>query len=102
MDNATALGSTLDSSSESPGGDAMSPESRVGRFVISGRLGAGAMGTVYEAHDPDLKRKVALKIMRRPGQHDSLRFLREAQTLAQLQHPNVVVVHDVGVINDGV
>lgn len=74
----------------------------MGRFVIKRRLGAGAMGTVYEAHDPDLNRKVALKIVRESGQADSLRLLREAQALAQLQHPNVVVIHDVGVTEDGV
>ncbi|HEX5062850.1 MAG TPA: serine/threonine-protein kinase, partial [Kofleriaceae bacterium] len=70
--------------------------------MITRRLGAGAMGTVYEARDPDLSRNVALKILRETGQHHSLRFLREAQTLAQLQHPNVVVIHDVGVTGDAV
>lgn len=88
--------------SGSTDGDALAPESRVGRFVITRRLGAGAMGTVYEARDPDLSRNVALKILRESGQHHSLRFLREAQTLAQLQHPNVVVIHDVGVTGDAV
>jgi eukaryotic-like serine/threonine-protein kinase len=74
----------------------------VGRFVITRRLGAGAMGTVYEAHDPDLNRRVALKIVGQPGQTDSLRLLREAQALAQLQHPSVVVIHDVGAMQEGV
>ncbi len=77
-------------------------QTRVGRFIITGQLGAGAMGTVYEAHDPDLNRKVALKIVREPDQKHSLRLLREAQALAQLQHPNVVVIYDVGATQDGV
>jgi len=77
-------------------------EKRVGRFVILRQLGAGAMGTVYEAHDPDLNRRVALKLVRQPGKQESMRLLREAQALAQLQHPSVVVIHDVGVTDDGV
>jgi tetratricopeptide (TPR) repeat protein len=77
-------------------------ERSAGRFVITRLLGAGAMGTVYEAHDPDLNRRVALKILGKPDPKDSLRLLREAQALAQLQHPSVVIVHDVGTTHDGV
>ncbi|HVV85278.1 MAG TPA: serine/threonine-protein kinase, partial [Kofleriaceae bacterium] len=68
----------------------------IGRFSIVRRIGAGGMGTVYEARDPELARSVAVKVIAAPDARRALRFLREAQALAQLQHPNVVAVHDVG------
>ncbi len=74
----------------------------VGRYVVLGRLGAGAMGIVYVAYDPELDRKVALKLLHparvalgREGEAHR-RLLREAQALARLSDPNVVTVHDVG------
>ncbi len=66
------------------------------------------MGEVYAAYDPKLNRKVAIKVLRsRPGAHivDAdlrLRMVREAQAIAKLSHPNVVVVHDVGAFGDQV
>ena len=74
---------------------------QLGRYVIVRALGAGGMGIVYAAHDPELKRTVAVKLLRGtsdPRMQERLR--REAQALAQLAHPNVVAVHDVGV-HDG-
>ena len=79
----------------------LAPGVRVGRFVVLEPVGAGAMGTVYAAHDPLLHRKVALKVLRREeleslggtSRRDRLRY--EAQAMAQLAHPNVVTVHDV-------
>ena len=62
----------------------------LGRLVIEKRLGAGAMGTVFEAFDPKLERKVAVKVLR----GDATRVLPEARALAKLSHPNVVAVHD--------
>src|SRR3954469_22288222 len=63
------------------------------------------MGVVYGAYDPELDRKVALKLIK-PGQgvKDTARarLLREAKAIARLQHPNVVAVHDVGLIDDQV
>ncbi len=60
--------------------------------MILGRLGAGAMGVVYAAYDPELDRKVALKLLH-PRGHSSLdsrlRLMREAKALARLSHPNV-------------
>jgi len=78
---------------------------RIGRYVIIERVGTGAMGVVYGAYDPELDRKVALKLIK-PGQgvKDTARarLLREAKAIARLQHPNVVAVHDVGVFEDQV
>ncbi len=68
------------------------------------RLGAGAMGVVYAAYDPKLDRKVALKLLKKKGQDEEMRarLVREAQALAQLQHPHVVSVYDVGTVDDQV
>ena len=77
---------------------------RIGRYVIIERVGIGAMGVVYGAYDPELDRKVALKLIK-PGQGKDTaraRLLREAKAIARLQHPNVVAVHDVGVFEDQV
>ncbi|MEM7160462.1 MAG: tetratricopeptide repeat protein [Myxococcota bacterium] len=71
----------------------------VGRYIVVGQLGSGGMGVVYVAWDPELERRVALKLLRRktePGSKARRRLLREAQALARLSHPNVVAVHDVG------
>ena len=72
----------------------------VHRYVIHERVGAGGMGVVYAAHDPELDRKIALKFLH-PGPAARLdygrkRLLREAQAMARLSHPNVVAVNDVG------
>ncbi|MBL9101965.1 MAG: serine/threonine protein kinase [Myxococcales bacterium] len=69
----------------------------IGRYVVLSRLGAGGMGVVYAAVDPDLDRKVALKLVRARTADAGARLLREAQALAKLSHPNVVAIHDVGV-----
>ncbi|HEX3693775.1 MAG TPA: serine/threonine-protein kinase [Polyangia bacterium] len=82
--------------------------SSIGRYVVLGLVGKGAMGEVYAAYDPELDRKVAVKLLRvRPGNGVSLsegrtRTLREAQAIAKLSHPNVVVVFDAGTFHDEV
>jgi serine/threonine protein kinase len=72
---------------------------RIGKFELLERLGQGAFGTVYKARDPALDRVVALKVPR-AGQlaegQEFDRFLREARSAAQLRHPSIVPVHDVG------
>jgi len=77
----------------------------VGRYVILDVLGEGGMGVVYNAFDPELDRKIAIKLLQ-AGEGESTGqawLLREAQALARLSHPNVVAVHDVGTLaNDRV
>ena len=70
---------------------------RLGHYRLGPRLGAGGMGMVFEAYDEKLARKVALKLMRRAKREaDQRRFVREAQAMARLSHPNVVQVHEIG------
>jgi tetratricopeptide (TPR) repeat protein len=71
----------------------------VGRYIVLGTVGTGAMGIVLAAYDPHLDRKVALKLLHNQDATPE-RLQREAQTLARLDHPNVVSVHDVG-LHDG-
>jgi eukaryotic-like serine/threonine-protein kinase len=75
----------------------------INRFVVLGLVGRGGMGEVYAAYDPELDRKVAIKLLRtRDAVEGKSRLLREAQAIAKLQHPNVVVVYDVGTHGDNV
>jgi serine/threonine protein kinase len=73
----------------------LAPEARVGRFLPRETLGRGGMGTVYRAHDPELQRDVALKVLDR-GIDPTDTMRREARALARLSHPNVVAVHELG------
>ena len=78
----------------------------IGRYLVIERLGAGGMGVVYAAYDPELDRKVAVKLLLpevagRP-ELGRARLVREAQAMAKLAHPNVVAVHDVGTLGDQV
>jgi serine/threonine protein kinase/Tfp pilus assembly protein PilF len=84
-------------------GVARMPE-RIGRFMILETLGAGGMGIVYAAYDPELDRKVALKLIRPDRADDSarVRLIREAQAMARLTHPNVVAVYDTGIHGRGI
>ncbi|MCX4241130.1 serine/threonine-protein kinase [Paraliomyxa miuraensis] len=92
----------------SKGSKGSDPLRRLGRYVLLERLGAGAMGEVHAAYDPELDRRVALKILRpnlRRGASQSVgqaRLLREAQATASLSHPNVITVHDVGSVGSQV
>src|SRR5207247_1092022 len=67
-----------------------------GRYQLLERLGAGAMGVVWRADDPELGRKVAVKLLKRPDASLTERLVREARSMAQVNHPNVVAVYDVG------
>jgi len=68
----------------------------VGRYQLGEALGTGGMGVVYRAHDPDLDRAIAIKVVRAGGEASETRLLREAQAMARLRHPNVVPIFDVG------
>ncbi|MCX4247339.1 serine/threonine-protein kinase [Paraliomyxa miuraensis] len=68
-----------------------------GRYEVLGTLGEGGMGAVLRAHDRELDRQVAIKVLRRElDPHHTVRLRREAQALAKLSHPNVVQVYEVG------
>jgi serine/threonine protein kinase len=74
---------------------------QIGRYRILERRGSGGMGTVYKAHDPELDRIVALKLPRFDGPRGDLgvrrqRFQREARAAAQVWHPHVCPIFDVG------
>jgi serine/threonine protein kinase len=76
----------------------------IARYQVEALLGAGASGIVYRGFDPQLKRAVALKLLRPEllgeGREPSERLLREAQAMARLSHPHVVAVYDVGLHQD--
>nr|WP_255216235.1 serine/threonine-protein kinase [Pseudenhygromyxa sp. WMMC2535] len=71
----------------------------IGRYVVLEELGTGAMGEVYSAYDPELDRRVAVKLLRRRSSRGAKSLIREAQAMAKLAHPNVVAVHDVGTLD---
>ncbi|HEX4621961.1 MAG TPA: protein kinase, partial [Myxococcaceae bacterium] len=81
---------------------------QVGRYVLLDQIGEGAMGLVFAAWDPELDRKVAIKLFRpsrtHPGSASTgqTRLLREAQAMAKLSHPNVIPIYDTGAYEDGV
>jgi len=76
----------------------------IGRYKVEARIGDGGMGTVYAAYDPQLDRRVAVKLVHPElAQRGGIeRLLREGRALARLQHPNVVAVHDAGTDGDRV
>lgn len=98
------LSRTVAGDATAPAGS--SPElprgAHVGRYIVLDPLGSGGMGVVYAAYDPELDRRVALKLLRgdqgaeQEVSSRGVRLVREAQALARLAHPNVVAVHDVG------
>src|SRR5260221_14513612 len=80
----------------------------LGRFVVLGLVGRGAMGEVYGAYDPELDRKIAIKLLRPraggsgDGADNRTRLMREAQATAKVSHPNVAGVYDPGTFGDRV
>lgn len=98
-DESTLLGSRtgLDSSGSETPMRSQAP-AKVGRYAILEQLGSGAMGVVFAAYDPDLDRRVAVKLLApgRDTERARQQLLAEAQALAKLSHPNVVPVHDAG------
>lgn len=80
----------------------------IGRFVVLEVLGSGGMGTVYAVYDPELDRKLAVKLIRAGRWTGSrrdearARLVREARAMARLSHPNVITVYDVGTVGENV
>src|SRR5262245_14827133 len=77
---------------------AMGPGASIGKYRLDRMLGAGGMGVVWAAYDPDLERPVAIKLLRSVDSAATLRtrLLREARAMARLKHPNVLTVYEVG------
>jgi sigma-B regulation protein RsbU (phosphoserine phosphatase) len=76
----------------------LSVPKKIGRYEIRDVLGLGGFGAVYRGHDPQLKRLVAIKVpLLQVTEPQEKMVLHEARQLAQLAHPNIVTVHDVGV-----
>ena len=110
MESPSQLRSTQIDDETSVGEEAGSGAARpamVGRYRIRDRVGAGGMGVVYRGRDPELHRDVAIKLLRPTraagpaARQQRTRLLREARAMAQLNHPNVIPVFDVGEHGDG-
>src|SRR5262249_57790398 len=72
---------------------------KLGKYQVIEQVGRGGMGVVYKANDPLLNRVVALKVISETvGESDELRarFFREAKACAQLSHPNIITIYDLG------
>jgi tetratricopeptide (TPR) repeat protein len=97
-DRASPHAFTLPAPAATGDGGRFAPGSRLGRYELVGLLGKGGMGEVYAAHDPQLDRFVAVKVLLAEIRSEaaSARLVREAQSLARLSHPNVVAVYDAG------
>src|SRR5688572_25412818 len=100
-DEATATAAT-EASSGGPAHTPRGPGTLFGRYIVQEELGKGGMSVVYAAYDPELDRRVALKVVRadRLTTQHRQRLHREAQALARLSHPNVVTVFDAGDVGD--
>jgi serine/threonine protein kinase len=96
----------LDETADARGGRsapvALSGGSHLGKYRLDRVLGEGGMGVVWKAHDPDLERAVAIKVLRyaEAAQELRQRLLREARAMAKLKHPNVLTVYEVGTVGD--
>ena len=79
--------------------DARRPRKRIGKYVVTGRIGRGGMGMVYRGYDQALEREVAVKTLTVEGNLDEesrKRFEIEAKAAARLQHPNILTVFELG------
>jgi tetratricopeptide (TPR) repeat protein len=106
-----SLGKLTEATFNEVGADLSRPPEKgtqVGRYVLLDQVGEGGMGFVFAAYDPELNRRVAIKLLRlerrdpRKVTAGQTRMLREAQAMAQLSDPHVVPVYDVGTYRDGV
>ena len=98
-DSSVADDSAITNPLELPAQVPDTPKHRIGNYLIQHLLGKGGMGVVYLAYDRKLQRQVAIKVPRIQGERRQVlleRFLREAQTLAAIQHPNICPIYEVG------
>jgi eukaryotic-like serine/threonine-protein kinase len=107
-DTSAAPGRWTSSAADLRPAEDMQRGSTLGRYVVLDVLGRGGMGVVYAAYDPELDRKIAVKLVKCDPRGEALntsgrsRLLREAQALAKLSHPNIVTVYDVGALGDSI
>lgn len=113
-DRSASMQSTVGDTVAEAAGDAASHASahhiphQIGRHEVLRKLGAGGMGVVFEAHDPELDRRIAIKLIRpdpggtRASETSRGRLMREAQAMAKVSHRNVITVYDVGAFQDRV
>jgi tetratricopeptide (TPR) repeat protein/predicted Ser/Thr protein kinase len=100
-ETSATLGATLPATGRPTSPESIARGTVIGRYVVLSKLGAGGMGIVLAAYDPELDRKIALKLLKTQGQSSArTRLQREAQAMAKLDHRNVVAVHDVGLHED--
>ncbi len=98
-----ALQATIPPETETPTPQigAIQNGTKLGRYEIISRIGVGGMGEVYAAHDTQLERRVALKLLSREFTQNQIwlkRFRHEAKAASALNHPNIVTIHEVGII----
>jgi serine/threonine protein kinase len=82
----------------------LAPGTKLGRYEIRSKIGAGGMGEVYLAQDTKLDRKVALKILpadAAPDQKRMQRFVQEAKAASALNHPNILTIHEIDETDSG-
>ncbi len=90
-----------ESAPEEGGGDFVPAENK---FTVEMSIGEGGMGEVFLVTDQDLRRQVAMKVLRRDvagGRDQRLHFIAEAQATSQLEHPGIPPVHDIGFTPEG-
>jgi hypothetical protein len=100
--NETVLTQTPTSGDSGPPKPRDAMPAMLGRYRVLRLLGQGGMGEVYEAEDPEVGRRVAIKILRDDKEGDTEALRGEAQALGRLVHPNVVTIYDVGVAGNDV
>ncbi|MBL0216721.1 MAG: protein kinase [Myxococcales bacterium] len=79
-----------------PGSSQALTQTKLGRFELESVLGKGGMGVVHAAYDPELERRVAVKVLHGKNADASARLLREPRAMAKLSHANVITVFEVG------
>ena len=93
-------GEKVDSEAASTISDLISSANEEGKYIFAKEIGRGGMGAVFETVDQDIRRKVAMKVMLQTTKEDTAtikRFLEEAQISGQLEHPNIIPVHEIGI-----